>query len=406
MSHSIANPVGLFRALRDHKLRWLVPAVTVALVAAIYAVVRPVRWEASQAPTTRYQRAGAAPPTRVGELERSVQSAQSQLDTAKAELARFQQEVGPELAELPNFNASPASSNDLHQTVAQLGVELHQARNKQRSEQELLDLLLAAQADPSQLLATPDRLLESRPSLRRLKENLLEAQYRAALFGENITIDHPLVLGAEADAGDARPGLDVELEAAIGGLKVEQQLTASKIQSLHDRLDEVRERLDERASQRARHANLLAQVNHHSEVLGQAEADLATARTAEASADSSSSIRHLDQPQVDSRPVGPSRATIVLLGLVGGLLLGIGIVVLTVRPAPPALQGESADVQAPSQRAIRDVEPIRTVAPQAASDRRSKSSQMTVKQALQTLEARQRLDPAPVQSAALPASGG
>ena len=72
----------------------------------------------------------------------------------------------------------------------------------------------------------------------------------------------------------------------------------------------------------------------------------------------------IDSPDAGIRPLGPSRAAIILLGIAGGLLLGFGVVFLTVpkaQPGPAALP-ENQLVSLP-QRATATIGPIMPIFP-------------------------------------------
>ena len=58
MNETTIRPADVIKSLRDHRLRWIVPAVAIALVSLGYALVRPATWEASQALVLRDEVAG------------------------------------------------------------------------------------------------------------------------------------------------------------------------------------------------------------------------------------------------------------------------------------------------------------------------------------------------------------
>ena len=86
------------------------------------------------------------------------------------------------------------------------------------------------------------------------------------------------------------------------------------------------------AGLRAPYANQVAQTRKCSELLDRARQRLADARASHATAGAASPISAIDTPDTGTRPVGPGRATIVLVGLFGGLFAGFGVVLLTVNP--------------------------------------------------------------------------
>ncbi|HEX3870686.1 MAG TPA: hypothetical protein VHV77_09630, partial [Pirellulales bacterium] len=62
---------------------------------------------------------------------------------------------------------------------------------------------------------------------------------------------------------------------------------------------------------------------------------LVEARAAHASAEKASLISRVDSPDTGSKPVGPTTTILLLAGLAGGLVVGAGVLVLTVEPSTP-----------------------------------------------------------------------
>src|SRR5262249_10208015 len=88
---------------------------------------------------------------------------------------------------------------------------------------------------------------------------------------------------------------------------------------------------------RAQYANLVAERNQRADILKTAEQQLAEARASQAAARTASLITVIDAPVPGNAPVGPSKAMIVLGGLMGGLMLGFGLVFLLVDPPQSTL---------------------------------------------------------------------
>ena len=66
--------------------------------------------------------------------------------------------------------------------------------------------------------------------------------------------------------------------------------------------------------------NQVAETTNRTRLLERAEQNLAEARAAQAGAKAASLLSCIDVPDAGIRPVGPSRAMIVLCGIAGGLL--------------------------------------------------------------------------------------
>jgi succinoglycan biosynthesis transport protein ExoP len=110
------------------------------------------------------------------------------------------------------------------------------------------------------------------------------------------------------------------------------------------RLTKARERLDYLASLRAEYSSLNAETQSRTRQLETAEKQLVDARAAQAGAAATSLVSRIDSPTAGSRPLGPGKTTIIGAGCVGGLLLGAGLLLLTVtpptRPAAPSSSSE------------------------------------------------------------------
>jgi uncharacterized protein involved in exopolysaccharide biosynthesis len=228
---------------------------------------------------------------------------------------------------------SATADSDLRRKLTQIDTELRESHTTQQTNQELLDLLRQARLDPEQFLATPNKLLESQPALRRLKEGLVDAELRTANLLGTMTENHPLVANARWMQQEVRGRLHGEIDVALRGVELDLRLADSRRQMLLDQAADARRRLDRLAGMRADYSLLAAQVRQRTALVEEAQKDLADARACQAGA-VASLISPLDAPELGSRPVGPGNLVILLAGIGGGLLLGLGLVYLTVQPAP------------------------------------------------------------------------
>jgi uncharacterized protein involved in exopolysaccharide biosynthesis len=265
----------------------------------------------------------------VAELDRTVELARKDLASATRQLAEMERQAGRDLAELRILNDTTTGESNLRRTLIEITSELRQAEQAAKTSQQLKALLQAAQADPDRLVATPNELLVSQPALRQIKDGLVQAQLQTAAFLSTMSELHPRVQAAWAAEAQIRRDLHDELELAIHGLDAEASLVATRIEMLERRSQELQLRMSHLAGIRAEYANRLAEVQRRTETVAQAEQDLAEARASQAAAHSASLITRLDGPNIGDRPVGPSRSSIALVGIGGGLMLGLGLVFLT-----------------------------------------------------------------------------
>lgn len=296
------------------------------------ALVAAVRDELEQ----RYQELrDATAKSMSAELRRGAELARANLAEATARVAKTEAEVGEDLGDLRMLDQSITGDTSLQRSATEIRNELRRVQNDRHSTEELMRLLKEAQKDPQRLVATPNRLIESQPGLRQLKQGLVEAQlHTATLLGQMSEI-HPAVIAARESEHEVRRNIYAELTQAISGLDLELRLLGKQEETLKARLDDLDNRLARLASLRAAYGSNLAEVANRAELLRQAEDDLSQAQASQVGADAASLIGRIDVPTVGTRPAGPSRKLIILVGAVGGLLTGVGLLVLTT-PLPGA----------------------------------------------------------------------
>ena len=270
----------------------------------------------------------------IDELNKAAALARANLAESIARLNKIETHVGSDLAELRLLNDSTSNDGTLRRTAAEIESELRQTRSAAKANQQLLALLKSGQDDPGQLLATPGRLLESQPALRRLKDGLVDAQLRAAGLESRMSPLHPLVQSARQAEEEIGRQLHDELAIAIRGVEGDLRLNTDRVATLEKQLAQANERLSRLAGLRAAYSSQVAETASRTKLLERAEQNLAEAHATHASAKAASLLSCIDVPDAGIRPVSPSRAMIVLAGVAGGLLLGFGVVFLTVQAAP------------------------------------------------------------------------
>jgi succinoglycan biosynthesis transport protein ExoP len=271
----------------------------------------------------------------VDELEKVVALSDADLQQGTRRLKEMEKDTGSDLLELRMVYQGTAMDGELSKTVFAGQSELRQWRSVQAANREMLRLLQATQQDPQQLVVAPAPLLESQPTLRQLKQGLVEAQLRASVLAGTVTEGHPQLVVARQAEQDIKRVIFQEVAAAIRGVEAEIQLTDGRIRAAEEQLSTQDARVKHLGAMRAEYSNLVDQVEHHRTELDLAKHYLAESRANQASSHSSSVINRVDAPEGSSTPVGPSRAATALMGLVGGLLAGFGVLYLTVPPREP-----------------------------------------------------------------------
>jgi len=286
----------------------------------------------------------------VGELEKALDLAAEDLRESTARLSRLEREVGSDLAELRILHDTTSGESALRRTVTEIRNELRQVRAAGKSNERLLSLLKLAQAEPDRLVAMPNTLFESQPALRRLKDGLVDAQLAASQLLGRMSAEHPLVKAAQESQKQIARQVHGELANAIRAVEVDLRINGDRAVLLEEQLAAATGRLDKLAALRAPYANQIAETGKWTELMERAQQRLADARASQATAKATSLIARIDAPETGPRPVGPGRAVLLLVGLAGGLVIGLGVLVLSI-DAGESLRPAAAPSPAPSPSA-------------------------------------------------------
>ena len=294
----------------------------------------------------------------IGELELSAKLAQEEVSLATARLTHIESQVGADLAELRILEKSPSGNSELRKKFHLIETDLRTFQLQQAANTHLRTVLVSAQNDPSQLLATPNPLLESQPALRRLKDGLVDTQLLTAHLTGRMSKTHPDVQTAVAAERQIARQLQAEIEVAVRGIDIDLKMGASRVSLLQNQFAETKDRLERLAGVRAEYSVVIDSVLSRTRVLRSAEENLAEARSNESASQAASLISRIGSPDTGSRPVGASRKMICAIGILAGLLAGAGFAVLVTptgqqqveAPAPAQPVAPKATPQFTSER--------------------------------------------------------
>ncbi len=315
----------------------------------------------------------------VDELSKTASMAKADLAESTGRLAAVETGIGGDLAELRSMQDTGASDSALRRSVEEIRNQLREARTTAKSDAELLAVLKAAQDDPGRLVAAPNRLLESQPAIKRLKDGLLDAQLATAKLLGTRSADHPLVQAARQTEEEIGRHLHDELALAIRGMEVETRLNAGRQKLLEDQFAAAGERLNRLAEIRASYETQTAENRSRTALTERAEQNLAEARAVLAGAKVASLISTIDAPDAGAKPIGPGRAVIATSGILGGLIIGLGVVFLSLPSKSP--------VNTPEEKApgINRVSRFPLHDDAAKSDGRNGRGTLTIKKALEKI---------------------
>ena len=279
----------------------------------------------------------------IQELKDACDLARQDLDAAADRLATMEREVGSDLGELRVLNHLGSGEGNLRIALNQIKSELRQAQAAHDAQLQHRVFLEHAQANPDALLATPNQLLESQPSLKRLKDGLVDAQLRTSNLRGKMSADHPLVQAAIRAEAEVRQNLRHELATALEGQDSDLNITQRRLESLTSQREDLQNRLDRLAGMRARYSLLVEDVQQRTNILEEREKKLSEARASQTTSQSASLITRFQKPNSSDDPIGPGNTLIAAAGLFGGLMTGVGLVFLVAPLGPDSRRRRLTD---------------------------------------------------------------
>ena len=176
--------------------------------------------------------------------------------------------------------------------------------------------------------------------VRRLKDGLVDAQIRTATLQGRMSAEHPEVIAARAAEAEVAARLHNELAAAKRGVETELSIDSDRVRMLESQRRHRRRPDDPPGGPEGRLCESPRRGGQSCQAFGArgTESDPCPQRPRAAKA--ASLVTCLGSPDTGAGPVSPGGLTIVLGGLLGGLLTGFGIVLLTA-PSAAAPHGSA-----------------------------------------------------------------
>ncbi|MCA9196399.1 MAG: hypothetical protein KDA87_02635 [Planctomycetales bacterium] len=262
----------------------------------------------------------------LSELTGKLKLTEQNLADATKKLAAIERTVGKDLGELKSLGPQASGDSSLRRQISQIKTDIRSNEANIIAQQNLLEILHAAKDDSAMFMATPNRLLDAQPGLRRLKDGLVDSQLKVAELSGSMSAQHPAVIAAKKGEQEIREKLSSEIASAIRSIQSEIKVTNALIDSQRSQLNESQKRLDEIAVIHSGYSQIESEVAHRTEEVKQARQALANAKATQNASTTTSLITRVGGPETSDGPVGPGRITIALASWFGGLIIGLGIV--------------------------------------------------------------------------------
>ncbi len=274
----------------------------------------------------------------IEELTHARDLAARNLDDISARLREIEIEFGADLGDLRNLNDTISGDGTNRRTLEETTREAQAVELELEKMESLYAVLVAGAEDPQQLLISGSDLLESQPSLQRLKDGLIDAQLAASQLAGTYTAENPKRQAAMATEYEIKQRMQQETVAALKAMVPTLRLQRERLSRMKTREEGLRKRLDHLATIRTDYSKIDADVKHRTETLGNAERALSEAKATRSAALSTNLIAELGPPQATENPVGPGGSTLTIGSMMAGLIFGLGAVFL-IAPGPTEIRG-------------------------------------------------------------------
>ncbi|TWU47446.1 hypothetical protein Poly51_52460 [Rubripirellula tenax] len=274
----------------------------------------------------------------IAELSHSRDLAARNLDASSARMREIEVEFGTDLGDLRNLNDTISGDGTNRRTLEDTTREAQVVELEVEKLESLKAVLVLGAEDPQQLLVSGSDMLASQPSLQRLKDGLIDAQLAASQLAGIYTPENPKRMAAAATELEIKRRMQQETVAALRAMEPALKLERDRLARLRERETALKLRLDHLATIRTDYAKIDADVQHRTEMLGEAERSLAEANATRSAALSTNLIAELGPPQATDNPVGPGGTVLTVGSMMAGLIFGLGAVFL-IAPGPSDING-------------------------------------------------------------------
>lgn len=272
------------------------------------------------------------------ELTHARDLAKANLDEVSTRMQEIEVQFGADLGELRNLNDTYSGESGYQRSLALTKEQLQLAELELDKLQSLHALLVASSQDPTKLLVSGGDLLNSQPSLQRLKDGLIDAQLKASQLSGVFTLENPKRKAAIATEREIRERIIQEIQSVIASMKPMLELQVAQVEKLRQKVTDLSAKLQMLAEARTSYAEIDAELQQRTEQLAAAEQRLVEARASRSAALSTSLVAQLSPPQVSDRPIGPGASTLTFGSMLAGLIFGLGAVFL-IAPGPTQSHG-------------------------------------------------------------------
>ncbi len=270
------------------------------------------------------------------ELKQAVELAHNALEISANELEVIEATVGNDLGELRILNEPTAGDSGIRRALAQVELELREAKQIHRANELQSQHLKRLAEDPDGIVSTPNSVLMVHSALRRLKDGLIDAHLAQARIEGMYQSSHPRAIAARSSSVSIRQRLHQEIATTIHGAQTDLTISEERVRQLEQSAAGLSDRLEILVALRVPYSRALDRVSQQRDILSEAERDLAKVQASRNAAMLASVIARIDGPQVGSQPSGPGKKVVIAGGLLAGLVTGLGLVLFASAPTSDA----------------------------------------------------------------------
>ncbi len=250
-------------------------------------------------------------------FEEQVEGLRKNLEQAEAKLAKFQQDKGI----LATDERMDLETGRLSELSAQLAMAQSQSYESQARQRQLREFLASGGKGEA-----PGEIMSS-SVVQQLKQGVAEREAKLSELSRRIGPNHPLYQAAATELAGLRARLNEEMRMAAQGALATTGVAPQREGALRGALEQQRSKVLQLKSARNQLAMLVREVDGQRQAYDEAMKRLTQTRMASDSGQGSGAL--VGSAVVPTRPASPNLPLNVAAALAMGLVLGVGLALLS-----------------------------------------------------------------------------
>jgi len=260
-----------------------------------------------------------------------VEQARREVAEAEATLKQIENRAGPDRSDLVTLANSPGSQLILTRSIVEARNAYQALQGKIRAEQSRLKTLkaLVRRLDEVDLAALPSNVLNQDPVIQMARTRLSDLNGQLRKLRAVFTEYHPRVRAVQRELNQTAAAIRKSVRAAVAAAEDDLTAMSKQVDYLAGQEQHYQARLVGVQALKSEYAVAADALQQAVQRWRDARHRLAQSQSIATRARHAERLVYVDPPKILDRPVGPGRTTIVLAGVILGLLAGVAVAMLS-----------------------------------------------------------------------------